>query len=114
MMRETDSLEPMWERRSDAGRAEKFVVGTAGLAAGLLRVTLPRLFSYTSGQQPAFHLAWGAREYRIGRDGLESRRRSEKGWEDNPRSNYNEAIAKKQQRKAGGNKSRSADETPEP
>jgi len=99
-MRETEALEPMWESEEDLGLGVRLLVGGTSVAAGLLRLTLPRAFQFASGQQPALHFSWGAKEYRLGREGLQSRRRSEKGWEDNPRSNYNDAVEKKQQRAA--------------
>lgn len=108
-MRDTESIEPMWETAEGTGLSGKFLVGSAGLAAGLLRLTVPHLFRYASGQQPSLHLSWGAKEYRLGREGLQSRRRSERGWEDNPRSNYNEAVDKKQKRKAAKASSKNGD-----
>ena len=99
-MRDTEPLEPMWETNASPGVANKLFFGGAGLAAAALRLVAPQLFRYASGQQPSVRFSWGSKEYRLGREGLESRRRSENGWGDNPRSNYNDAVAKKQNRKS--------------
>lgn len=109
-MRDTEPLEPMWETDESLGLGSRALVGVASLGAGLLRMTAPQAFRYASGQQPAFHFSWGAKEYRLGRDGIQSRRRSERGWEDNPRSNYNDAVEMKQTRAA----KKAASKTSEP
>jgi hypothetical protein len=90
----------MWETDERPGLGARALVGGASVAAGFLRLAAPQVFRYASGQQPALHFSWGAKEYRLGREGLQSRRRTEQGWEDNPRSNYNDAVEKKQTKKA--------------
>ena len=97
-MRETDSLEPMWEAEETPSLRARLLVGGATVAKTALQWMVPQVFHFASGQQPALHFSWGPKEYRIGPEGLQSRRRSERGWEDNPRSNYNDAVEKKQKR----------------
>ena len=99
-MRDVSSLEPQWEVDSEPGLRMRILLGGASIAARLIRGIAPRAFHFARGQRPSLSIGWGTREYRIGREGLERRRRSEAGWEDNPRSNYNEAVAKKQAKSA--------------
>ena len=99
-MRDVSSLEPQWEVDSEPGLRMRILLGGASIAARLIRGIAPQAFHFARGQRPSLSIGWGTREYRIGREGLERRRRSEAGWEDNPRSNYNEAVAKKQAKSA--------------
>ncbi len=50
--------------------------------------------------QPQVRVAWGSREYQLRQDGVATVRRAEPGFEDNPRSNYNDRLRKRQERKA--------------
>jgi len=85
---------------AELGFSSRVILTGAGIAARVVRLLAPRAFFFASGQQPAVTLSWGANEYRVGREGLQRRRRREAGWEDNPQSNYNEAVAKKQAKAA--------------
>ena len=94
MMTETETIDPMWEAAAPPrGRTLRLLTG---LAAGVARRTAPHLFSWARGGHPAVVLAWGSRELRVGRDGLTTRRRDGAGWEDNPRSNFNEGWRRSQ------------------
>ena len=90
----------MWETDESPSLPARALVGVASVASFVLRSAAPQAFRFASGQQPAVHFSWGTKEYRLGKDGLQSRRRSEGGWEDNPRSNYSDAVDKKQSRAA--------------
>ena len=99
-VRDTQPLEPMWECDESPSLPARALVSAASVASFLLRSAAPRAFRFAAGQQPAVHFSWGTKEYRLGREGLQNRRRSEGGWEDNPRSNYSDAVDKKQTRAA--------------
>ena len=99
-VRETDPLEPMWECDESPSLSARALVGAASVASFVLRSAAPQAFRFAAGQQPAVHFSWGTKEYRLGRGGLQTRRRSEGGWEDNPRSNYSDAVDNKQARAA--------------
>lgn len=62
------------------------------------RTFAPFLVTWVRGMEPQVRLAWGSTEYRLRRNGLTSARRPEPGFEDNPRSNYNDRLRKRQER----------------
>ena len=94
LMRDSETLDPMWETATPpGGKALRLL---SRLATGAARRTAPHLFSWARGRSPAVVLAWGSRELRLGREGLARRRRAGAGWEDNPRSNYNEGWRRSQ------------------
>ena len=97
-VRDTKPLEPMWECDESPSLPARVLVGVASVASFVLRSAAPQAFRFASGQHPAVHFSWGTKEYRLGREGLQTRRRAEGGWEDNPRSNYSAAVEKKQAR----------------
>ena len=94
-MRDTEPIEPMWEGPSDPGLGQRIAAAGVALGAGILKRTSPHVFSWAAGQSPGFAFAWGAHEYSLGRQGIRRRRRRGAGWEDNPRSNYSEAVSKR-------------------
>ncbi len=63
------------------------------------RTVAPFLVTWVRGMQPQVRVAWGSVEYQLRRDGVTSVRRDEPGFEDNPRSNYNDRLRKRQERK---------------
>ena len=64
------------------------------------RTVAPFLVTWARGMQPQVRVAWGSVEYQLRRDGVTAVRRDEPGFEDNPRSNYNDRLRKRQERKA--------------
>jgi hypothetical protein len=101
-MRETDSIAPAWEGRQKSETKALPGTGPAGSAlralAGATRKISPPLYMWLSGKAPEFKVAWGAREYALRFDGVHMLRREGKGWSDNPRSNYNDAVERRQTR----------------
>lgn len=93
-MRDTRPLDPMWDPEPESGpaRGGAFVQG----AARVLGAMAPALVTWVKGMRPQLRVAWGATEYHLQRDGLVATRRDGPGFEDNPRSNYNERVAKRQ------------------
>lgn len=107
-MRETDDIAPAWEGRQDSKTQPLPGTGPAGTAlralAGATRTLSPSLYMWLSGKAPEFKIAWGASEYALRFDGVHMLRRAGKGWSDNPRSNYNDAVERRQ--KKGKSKAR--------
>lgn len=99
-MRNTETIEPMWEddQRQESGSG--LVRGLARLAGGVAGKVAPHLLNWASAQRPEVRVGWGLREYHLQREGVVSLRRQGEGWDDNPRRNYNEAVEKRQQRQA--------------
>lgn len=93
-MRDTRPLDPMWDPEPEPGpaRGGAFVQG----AARVLGAVAPALVTWVRGMRPQVRVAWGATEYHLQRDGVVATRRDGPGFEDNPRSNYNERVAKRQ------------------
>jgi len=85
----------MWNPEGDArgGRIVRVVGRVLGAVA-------PHLTRWASGMQPELRVAWGASEYHLRRDGVVTTRRAGDGYGDNPRTNYNERIRKRQERAA--------------
>jgi len=104
-MRETDSIAPAWEGRQDTETKALPGTGPAGSAlrvlAGATRRLSSPLYMWLSGKAPEFKIAWGAREYSLRFDGVHMLRRGGKGWSDNPRSNYNDAVERRQTKGKG-------------
>ncbi len=99
-MRETDPIEPTWEGDRVTSVPSRVVAGLLRVASGVARRATPHLHRWAAGQRPGLIVAWGPREYAVRGDGIARRRREEEGWSDNPRSNYNEAVERRQQREA--------------
>ncbi len=99
-MRDTDPIEPMWETGAEPGITGRAWGVVATVSAGLLRRLAPHVSGWARGQRPSVIVGWGASEYRLGRRVATRRRADGPGWDDNPRSNYNEAVRKKQERVA--------------
>ena len=101
-MRDTESIAPAWEGEE----AETVLQGTGPVGAmfrsltGATRKLSPPLFHWLSGKSPEFKLAWGASEYALRFDGIHKVRRRGNHWGDNPRSNYNEAVERRQNKSA--------------
>lgn len=93
-MRETDTIPPMWEH--DGARGGRALALLAGAASAISRRLAPHLSAFARGQQPAVVLAWGAREYRLGRKGVLRRRRDGRGWEGAPHGNLGGSVARAQ------------------
>ncbi|MCO4770311.1 MAG: hypothetical protein KDA24_09800 [Deltaproteobacteria bacterium] len=91
------SLDPMWDPEPEhtlRGGALVRVLGRLG------KTVAPHLVSWAAGMHPQLRVSWGATEYHVRRDGIAAMRRGEPGFEDNPRSNYNERLRKRQERAA--------------
>jgi len=99
-MRNSSPIEPMWEadgaedQPSDTG--SRFVRRAARLLGGLARTLNPPLHRWLVGKAPSLRVSWGPTDYAIRPDGVITYRREGPGWADNPRSNYNERIEKRQ------------------
>lgn len=104
-MRDTSSLDPMWNPEGDA-RGGRIV----RLAGRVLGTVAPHLLRWAAGMEPELRVAWGASEYHLRRDGVVTVRREGDGYGDNPRTNYNERIRKRQERAA--NEASAADAGP--
>jgi len=96
-MRDASSLDPMWE--PDTPRSLRGAALLRG-AARLAHTVAPFVVTWVQGMKPQLRLAWGATEYHVRRDGIAALRRSGQGFEDNPRSNYNERVQKRQEKAA--------------
>jgi hypothetical protein len=101
-MRETDAIDPMWEGDGEVEVEPGPRVAAAGVRAigAIANRVAPFVVSWASGMSPELRLSWGARIYHLRRDGMVSVRRVGEGYDDNPRRNYNEAVAKRQERAA--------------
>lgn len=87
------------------------------LARGLGRVArtvAPFLVTWVRGMRPQVRFAWGSTEYHLRRDGIAAVRREGPGFADNPRSNYNERLRKRQEREATPTEQQPADAQPGP
>ena len=106
-MRDTEAIDPAWER-SDGEDRPLPGTGPAGTVlrslAGATRKLSPGLFHWLSGKAPEVMIAWGARQFALRFDGVHELRRDGKQWGDNPRSNYNDAVERRQQKNGGKNK----------
>jgi hypothetical protein len=98
-MRDTEPINPAWESSEDEERALPGT-GPAGTVlrslAGATRKLSPGLFHWLSSKAPEVRVAWGARQYALRFDGVHELRREGKQWGDNPRSNYNDAVERRQ------------------
>ena len=98
-MRDTESIDPAWEGEGQTPQALPGT-GPAGKAlrsfAGVTRALSPSLFHWIAGKAPEIKLAWGTREYALRTDGIHEVRRGGGQWGDNPRSNYNDAVERRQ------------------
>ncbi len=107
-MRDTDSIAPAWEGRDGEQVRPLPGTGPAGSALRALAETTrklsPPLYQWLAGKAPEFKLAWGAREYQLRFDGVHQLRREGSDWSDNPRSNYNEAVDRRQRKKGSKGK----------
>ncbi len=99
-MRNTETIEPMWEDDARAEAGSGLVRGLVRVVGGVAGKVAPHLFNWASAQRPEVRVGWGLREYRLQREGVVSLRRSGDGWGDNPRRNYNDAVQKRQERAA--------------
>lgn len=103
-MRETESISPAWEARDESADPPLPGTGPAGAAlralAGATRRVSPPLYQWLSGKAPELKFAWGASEYALRHDGIHMLRRQGKEWSDKPRSNYNEAVERRQSKRA--------------
>ena len=88
----------MWERDGE----EPAPRGAALLAAGhrLAAVIAPHLLRFVAARRPQLRIAWGSREYHLRRDGIQTLRRDAPGFEDNPRTNYNDRLKKRHERRS--------------
>lgn len=93
-MRNTDPLDPMWSPEAVAPWAGRLLK----LGASAARRVAPHLLRFVAGQRPELRWAWGAQEYRVQPDGVSRARREGDGYGDNPRRNYNEAVARREAR----------------
>ncbi len=96
-MRDVRSLDPMWDPDTPKplrGRALAHAVGRVAKAVA------PFLVTWAAGMKPQLRLAWGSTEYHLQRDGIAAVRRDGPGFDDNPRSNYNERLRMRQERAA--------------
>ncbi len=66
----------------------------------LARTVAPFLVTWVAGMRPQVRVAWGAQEFHVRRDGIAVVRREGPGFADNPRSNYNDRVRKRQERQA--------------
>jgi len=97
-MRETESIEPMWEEPTSPGLGARAWGLALTLGAGAAKRLTPHLAGWARGMHPGLVVRWGSGEYDFGRR-MRTRRRSEgEGWDDNPRTNYNDAVRKRQDR----------------
>jgi len=101
VMRDTDYIDPAWEGNEQPSRALPGT-GPAGRVlrslAGVTRTLSPALFHWIAGKAPELKLAWGTREYALRSDGVHEIRRDGGQWGDNPRSNYNAAVERRQKK----------------
>jgi len=74
------------------------------------RAVAPNLVTWVKGMHPRLRVAWGSTEYSLRTDGFVAERRPDPGFEDNPRSNYNERLKKRQDKAAA----QAAEVHPEP
>ena len=99
-MRETEPISPAWEGRDENEARRLPGSGPAGAAlravAEATRKLSSPLYMWLSGKAPEFKLSWGASEYTLRYDGIHMLRRTGKDWTDNPRSNYNDAVERRQ------------------
>jgi hypothetical protein len=95
-MRTTETIDPMWDGDARPGPAGRALSLAFGVSAGAARRLFPHLFRWARGRHPDLVLAWGGREYRVSRGGLQGRQRTGPGWEDNPRANFNESFGRSQ------------------
>lgn len=94
-MRDVSSLDPMWEPETPRSvRAQAAVRGAARVA----KMVSPFVVTWVTGMKPKLRFAWGSTEYHLRRDGIAALRRTGPGFEDNPRSNYNERVRMRQDR----------------
>lgn len=99
-MRETDGIEPMWEEPSEPGVGARVWGLALTVGAGAAKRLVPHLAGWARGMRPGLVVHWGSGEYNLGRRILSRRRAEGPGWDDNPRTNYNEAVRKRQERDA--------------
>jgi len=94
-MRDVSSLDPMWDPETPRSvRAQKMVRGVARVA----KIVAPFVVTWAKGMKPQLRFAWGSTEYQLHSDGIAAHRRRGPGFEDNPRSNYNERVRMRQER----------------
>ena len=96
-MRDVSSLDPMWDPETPPKVRGGGVVRLFGRVG---KAVAPHLLKWAAGMQPQLRVAWGATEYRLTREGIASVRRQGPGFEDNPRSNYNDRLRKRQEKAA--------------
>ncbi len=99
-MRETDAIDPMWEGEVEVEPVPRVAAAGVRAIGAIANRVAPFVVSWASGMSPELRLSWGARIYHLRRDGMVSVRRVGEGYDDNPRRNYNEAVAKRQERAA--------------
>jgi hypothetical protein len=99
-MRETDAIDPMWEGEVEVEPGPRVAAAGVRAIGAIANRVAPFVVSWASGMSPELRLSWGARIYHLRRDGMVSVRRVGEGYDDNPRRNYNEAVAKRQERAA--------------
>jgi len=78
------------------------------------RAVAPNLVTWVKGMHPRLRVAWGSTEYSLRTDGFVAARRPDPGFEDNPRSNYNERLKKRQDKAAAQAAEVQRDPGPEP
>ncbi len=110
-MRDVSSLDPMWDPETPPKVRGGGVVRLFGKVG---KAVAPHLLRWAAGMQPQLRVAWGATEYRLTRDGIASVRRQGPGFEDNPRSNYNERLRKRQEKAAANATAAEAAPPPQP
>lgn len=97
-MRDTSSLDPTWADSLQSGRAAALTRWGLRVTGAVVRQTSPALLRWLQGHKPQARFAWGPHELHLQRDGWRILRRDAPGWEDNPRRNHNEAVARRQER----------------
>ncbi len=100
-MRETDSIEPMWEDPGQTSVGARVWGLALTVSAGAAKRLVPHLAGWARGMRPGVVVQWGSGEYNVGRRIRTRRRAGGEGWDDNPRTNYNDAVRKRQDREAG-------------
>tara|TARA_Y100001968_G_scaffold322999_2_gene359999 strand:+ start:480 stop:806 length:327 start_codon:yes stop_codon:yes gene_type:complete len=101
--RDVKSINPAWEKDEQTTSALPGTSAAGALARSVAAATrriAPALFHWISGKAPELSLRWGSREYALRYDGIHEKRREGKAWRDNPKSNYNEAVRRRQERKS--------------
>lgn len=98
-MRDVSSVDPMWKPGQDEDAPARGGFLVRGLGR-VVKTVAPFLVTWVEGMHPQVRVSWGSTEYHLRRDGIVAVRRDEPGFDDNPRSNYNDRLRKRQE-KAG-------------